>query len=232
MRRKPADADPRSTVSRQRASCRRPGRQAAGPAGLSFAAPQSLIGRKLRALGGLVFQRWSPSRTTRRRCKSALAELGLPERGVDIHTLREHLETQRGRRIELVPVAGARSAHGIWLSKQKVELVQYERYTSPWHQCYIVCHEFGHMILGHDAGAAMSAEDRAALLPDVPVDPFWDVDVILRREVYGSVQEQEAEYLATMLMQRIDRAATLPQAPTGSSGAALARLVQSLGDAS
>lgn len=120
----------------------------------------------------------------------------------------------------------------MWLSRQRVELVQYERYTTCWHQWYIVCHEFAHMILRHDEDAAMSVEDRAVLMPDVPDDPFWDVDFILRREVYDSSQEQEAEYLGTKLMQRIDRAAALPQVPTDAAGAALARLVQSLGDES
>ncbi|WP_133412104.1 hypothetical protein [Vallicoccus soli] len=124
-------------------------------------------------------------------------------------------------------MAGSRLTHGLWASTDDVEFVQYERHTTVWHQWLIVCHEFAHMMLGHDADAALSTEDRAVLMPDLP---GVDVNFVLRREVYDSHQEQEAEYLATLLMQRIDRVAALPGVTARADAAAVARLMQSLGD--
>ena len=178
-------------------------------------------------MGGPVPYGWAPSRGTRRRCQSALADLHLPPVGVDIQIVRRSLEAERGRSIELTPVAGSRLTHGLWASTDDVEFVQYERHTTLWHQWLIVCHEFAHMMLGHDADAALSVEDRAVLVPDLP---DVDVNFILRREVYDTGQEQEAEYLATMLMQKIDKVAALPDVAGRADAAAVARLMQSLGD--
>lgn len=105
--------------------------------------------------------------------------------------------------------------------------MQYERHTTLWHQWLIVCHEFAHMMLGHDADAALSVEDRAVLVPDLP---GVDVNFILRREVYDTCQEQEAEYLATLLMQRIDKVTALPDAARSADAAAVVALMQAFGD--
>lgn len=170
---------------------------------------------------------WLPDLRLRRRCRGVVRGLALPPGGVDIHTVRERLEVRRGRRVDLTPVAGSRLTHGLWASTADVEYVQYERHTTRWHQDLIVCHEFAHMLLGHDADAALSPEDRALLVPDLP---GVNVDFILRREVYDSRQEQEAEFLAALLMQHIDQTAALPNVAASGEVAAVARLMQSLGD--
>lgn len=171
--------------------------------------------------------RWVPARGMRRRCRGALADLRLPPVEVDIQTIRGCLEARQGRHIELTPIAGSRSTHGLWASTDEIEYVQYERHTTPWHQWLIVCHEFAHMMLGHDADAALSIEDRAVLVPDLP---DVDVNFILRREVYDTRQEQEAEYLATLLMQRIDKVTALPDAARSADAAAVVALMQAFGD--
>lgn len=165
----------------------------------------------------------------RRRCTSALSALDLPDRGVDVETLRGHLEAHRSRRIALAPLVGSRAAHGLWLSTDAAEVVHYEDNTTPWHQQYTICHEFAHMILGHDADAAPPAGDDELLLPDISDDT---VRFVLRRSVYDSRQEQDAEYLAMLLMQRIERATALPRVAPGAEGAAAVRLLQALGDES
>lgn len=170
---------------------------------------------------------WTPDRGLRRRCRQEVQRLGLPPSDVDIHTIRECLEQRRGIRIELTPVPGSHAAHGLWASTTSAEFVEYERDTTSWHQWLIVCHEFSHMMLGHHAGPAISDELRAAVMPDLA---GVDVNFVLHRSSYDVEQEQHAEYLATLLVQRIDRSTVLPDVAQSTAAAAVGRLMQTFGD--
>lgn len=171
--------------------------------------------------------RWVPGRGVRRRCRDALDGLGLPAQGVDIQTVRRCLEASRGRAIVLTPVSEARETHGLWMSTDDAEYVQYETHTTTWHQWLIVCHEFAHMLLEHSADRVISEDTSGLLFPDVPLSA---VNFVLRRQIYDSQDEQDAEYLGTLLMQRIDRVSVLPAELDGPEALAVTRLMQSLGD--
>jgi Zn-dependent peptidase ImmA (M78 family) len=174
-----------------------------------------------------LFSGWSPHRGLRRRCESALSTLELPARGMDVELLRQRLEARRGRRITLTPLAGSRAAHGLWLSTDTADYVHYEGNTTPWHQQNTICHEFSHMLLGHDADAATATAEETLLLPDIAGDT---VRFVLHRSAYDSRQEQEAEYFAMLIMQRIEHASALPRVTADAEGAAAVRLLQALGD--
>jgi hypothetical protein len=115
----------------------------------------------------------------------------------------------RGRPITLIPTDTAAltdSPCGLWLARKDDDLILHEIGTSEYHIDQIVCHEIGHMVLGHRAPAKQqqgepAARDRAAairaVLPDL--DPSA-IHSILGRSHYDSVQERDAEMFANTLM--------------------------------
>jgi hypothetical protein len=147
------------------------------------------------------------SRALRRRCASALAELSLPEDGLDLVGLLRRIEVLRGRSVHLAPVSTHHMACGMWLALDGADIVHYSEGTTAWHQQHIICHEMAHMILGHH-GAALTESAREHLLPGL--DPAMVVNV-LRREGYESTQELEAEHLGTLLSRRLEQMHRLPR---------------------
>ena len=141
-------------------------------------------------------------RELRRRCDAhirTLVEAGdLP----DPFTLDEflaRLAARRGRRIGLHPndyMPGG--VCGMWLRLAETDIIVYAR-TAPLHQEHIVLHEVGHM-LGDHGGQVHVAELARELMPDL--DPAM-VRSLLSRSHYSDAEEQEAELLATMLLERV-----------------------------
>jgi hypothetical protein len=67
------------------------------------------------------------------------------------------LAESRGRPITLIPTDSAdltESLCGPWLACDDEDLILHEIGTSDYHIDQIVCHEIGHMLLGHGRGAA------------------------------------------------------------------------------
>lgn len=118
----------------------------------------------------------------------------------------EQVSTLRGRRIHLIPVDTSSivdSPCGLWLRRDDDDLLLYAAGTSGYHIDQIVCHEVGHMVLGHSQLLSYGAQrdDTAALcgslLPDI--DPAT-VNAVLARGEYNDDQEHEAETFASLLM--------------------------------
>jgi hypothetical protein len=110
----------------------------------------------------------------------------------------------RDRPIRLVPTdtaALADSPCGLWLASADEDVILHETGTSDYHIDQIVCHEIGHMMLGHGRGGpdapgpAFAALDQ--LLPDI--DPST-VRAILGRSDFRADQERDAEMFASMVM--------------------------------
>jgi hypothetical protein len=141
-------------------------------------------------------------RELRRRCDRrirALVDAGdLP----DPFTLDDFIArvaARRSRRIELHPndyVPGG--VCGMWLKLADVDLIVYAR-TAPLHQEHIVLHEVGHMLADHGGQAEVSDVTRL-LMPDL--DPAM-VHSLLNRSSYTDAEEQEAELLATLVLERV-----------------------------
>ncbi|MEN4464219.1 hypothetical protein ABFV47_24935 [Mycolicibacterium fortuitum] len=112
----------------------------------------------------------------------------------------------RGRPIRLVPVDTAFLADspcGLWVARDDEDVIVHERGTSDYHIDQIVCHEIGHMLLGHRSGSPRESRDDTIesawrhLLPYI--DPET-VHAVLGRKDYGDDQEREAETFASLLM--------------------------------
>lgn len=132
-------------------------------------------------------------------------ELPIPvpwDRNVFIRSLAE----QRGRPISLIPTDTATlidSPCGLWFAREHDDLILHETGTSDYHIDQIVCHEIGHMLLGHGRIRTFG-DDRARevdlcreILPDI--DPS-SVNAVLGRSSYASDQERDAEIFASTLL--------------------------------
>lgn len=118
----------------------------------------------------------------------------------------EQVSALRGRPIRLIPVDTATiidSPCGLWLSRDNDDLLLYAAGTSDYHIDQIVCHEVGHMILGHDQMLSHRADRDdttgvcGSLLPDL--DPET-VNAVLARGEFSNDQEHEAETFASLLL--------------------------------
>ena len=139
----------------------------------------------------------------RRRCQSVVDGISIP-RPFDLERFRGDLAEHRGRPLTLVPlesptVPGFPS--GMWLATSTDDYVFYDARTSGLHQRHIILHEVGHMLFGHDdrqlADNAVLHNAFDAIHPDA-------IRRLLGRIHYSNVEEQEAEMVATLLLEAID----------------------------
>ncbi|TMQ92731.1 hypothetical protein ETD83_26690 [Actinomadura soli] len=70
--------------------------------------------------------------------------------------------------------------------------------TTRFHREHIALHEIGHLLAGHQTGVGVG-DLASVLLPDL--SPTM-VRAVLGRTSYTSEQEREAEYFATLLLDR------------------------------
>jgi hypothetical protein len=117
-----------------------------------------------------------------------------------------NLARMRGRPIRLVPTNTAAmtdSPCGLWITRDDDDLILHDTGTSAYHIDQIVCHEVGHMVLGHSRCEKLGDEKArqiqlcVSLLPDL--DPAT-VHAILGRTSYPNDEERDAEMFASMLM--------------------------------
>ncbi|MZE43549.1 hypothetical protein GTY49_11420 [Streptomyces sp. SID5477] len=123
-------------------------------------------------------------------------------RSLDVHPplsvkdLCQALSLSRGRHIELrsypLPNPGP---VGLWLETSRVDLIIFQRDTTPLHQDHIVLHELGHILADHRHES--SETQWGTLLPGIAEGAIRRV---LQRCSYGTEQEREAELIATVIM--------------------------------
>lgn len=141
------------------------------------------------------------SPTLHRRCQRIADQVRLPM-PFSISGFRDHVSEQRGRPLHLhalPPEAASAGACGVWLATTEDDHIFYEQHTSALHQEHIVLHEFGHMLLDHRPAAQDAAAHDGALravLPDL--DPRL-IGRLFGRTDYSTLQEREAELLASLL---------------------------------
>jgi len=131
----------------------------------------------------------------RRRCERRLRGVRIPQ-PFDLDAFCREVEARRGRRLLRRPVPGL-SAHapcGLWIGTPQADHVFYDAGTSPLHAEHIVLHELAHILSGHTLDASVGA-----LFPDI--DPAT-VTRMLGRVAYTTVQEREAEMMASLIRGR------------------------------
>ncbi|MGW1838529.1 hypothetical protein [Streptomyces sp. NPDC002067] len=98
---------------------------------------------------------------------------------------------------------------GLWLATDHEDYVLYDARTSPLHQEHIILHEIGHLVSDH-----RSPGEEQHLYRRIDLADPASVRQALPRARYSDMQEQEAEMIASLIL---EGAARLP-APTLLSG--------------
>ncbi|UQA96917.1 toxin [Streptomyces halobius] len=138
----------------------------------------------------------------RRASGEVLARLDLPD-GCSIATLMERLSTDRGRPIRLVSLPlGAETPCGMWLATDTFDVIIVEAETSRLHQDHIIAHELAHMLCNHCDSVGFDMAVMRQLLPSL--DPRR-VREMLGRTSYSTEEEQEAEIVASLILERVTR---------------------------
>nr|WP_188273724.1 ImmA/IrrE family metallo-endopeptidase [Streptomyces sp. CBMA152] len=128
-----------------------------------------------------------------RRCRGIAASLELPVPFDAVELIADAAE-QRGRPIELMPIPWTPGVPcGLLVSADQADYIAYAEDTSPLHRQHILVHELSHLLCGHDG--TLSTELTPHLADEL-------VHRVLGRTVYTEPQEQEAELLASLIIQR------------------------------
>jgi hypothetical protein len=133
-----------------------------------------------------------------------LERLGIPARGaagVTVDDIRDRVEEIRSRPMHLISVVtDPGSPTGMWIETEAADYVFFDGATSPLHQTHIVCHEVGHMLLGHAGVPGPHHRHVAELCRDLLSN---QASPVLLRRRHDDSQEREAEVFATMACERI-----------------------------
>lgn len=174
------------------------------------------------------------SRQLRYRCRRLLRELQLPQ-PFSVEALTERLALQRGRPLHVRPLPGdpiPGGPYGLWLVTADEDYIFYERRTSPLHREHIVLHEIGHMLMHQFDGSQCEPSKDERLRADrlSRLAPHLDPDVvsrILARDHCSTVEEREAEMIASLILEWADRnrSASFGEGMAGRLGRALGTAV-------
>jgi hypothetical protein len=137
-----------------------------------------------------------------RRCKDLIRNLEIP-RPFDVHILCQSVAQRQGRPIQSMAIAmPAGSPCGLWVSTASTDYIFYEKQASPLHQQHIIVHELGHLLCGHTNAVAMSNEASRLLMPTLSPNL---IEQVLQRTYYSTPEEKEAEMIASLILQSVDR---------------------------
>lgn len=161
-------------------------------------------------------------RQVRRRCEQTLKDVDVPV-PFDGNVFRDVVARRRGRPIRLVAKATGVGPCGVWLSLPESDYVFYEASTSPVHRDHIIAHELGHLLCDHVSHETIPDEVLLSLMPDLDIEV---VRRVLARTTYSASEEQEAEMIATLVLERSGH----PPGPDSTGGdIVLDRLQRTLG---
>jgi hypothetical protein len=136
----------------------------------------------------------------RRRCERRLRGVRIPQ-PFDLDAFCREVEARRGRRLlrRAVPGLSSHAPCGIWIGTPEADHVFYDPGTSTLHAEHIVLHELAHILSGHSLDTDGSL---TRLFPDL--DPST-ITRVLGRVGYTTVQEREAEMMASLIRGRSAR---------------------------
>ncbi|MGW2601128.1 toxin [Streptomyces klenkii] len=142
-------------------------------------------------------------RRLRRGADALLTRLELPDH-CDIVTLCEHLSRERGRPLHLAPVImGASYPCGMWVALDTADIVIFEANTSRLHQDHIIAHELAHMMCNHRGETEpVGTSGLFTMFPNLDAQRVRDA---LGRTSYSTEEEQEAEIMASLILEHVTR---------------------------
>ncbi|MER7845228.1 hypothetical protein ABTZ03_14925 [Kitasatospora sp. NPDC096077] len=103
------------------------------------------------------------------------------------------------------------SVCGLWLATDTDDHIFYEQQTTRLHQEHIVLHEIGHLLFDHYALGTRGAAELTELTGLFADLSPRTVQRLLTRTSYSTVQEEEAEMLASLIRTARTREGGSPQ---------------------
>lgn len=135
----------------------------------------------------------------RRRCRRRLADLPIPE-PFSLTRFQAKVSEFRDRPLylhQLRPHTATGTPCGMWLATETADHIFHVPGSSELHQQNIILHEIGHMLWDHSFEG--NTDTITALLPDL--NPAMVARTLLRTS-YSAPQEQEAEMMAAVILER------------------------------
>lgn len=168
-------------------------------------------------------------KTLRQRCERLLLDIDVPQ-PFDIDDFATLIANQRGRPLRLVAKTSPLGPCGMWLALPDTDYVFYEAATTRLHRDHIVVHELAHLLASHEPSDTVDPAILKTLLPNL--DPAV-VQRVLARAEYSADQEQEAEMIASLVLQHAHRSPTqaVDSRDDSADAAAVQRLESTLGGA-
>ncbi|MBA6437047.1 hypothetical protein [Streptomyces sp. GMR22] len=139
----------------------------------------------------------------RRRCERVICGITLPDPfSAEALCAQLAVERQRPLRLLSLPTPTAPGTpSGMWLATKHGDYIFYDAQTSPLHQEHIIVHEIGHMVCDH-----RSTTDGQPLYRHVDIADPESIRQVLPRLRYSDEQEQEAELIASIILEAAGRA--------------------------
>lgn len=133
--------------------------------------------------------------------------LGLPEDGCTITGLVEQVARHRSRPIRLVPLADSANFSAMVVNRGDHDEICYRTDGGPMYQAHSVCHELGHLLLGHEPDrtpdGVLAGDPTGGQLS--LLGGLGTADLILCRTTFEEEHEAHAETLAWVLLERTGR---------------------------
>ncbi|WHT22547.1 CUE domain-containing protein [Crossiella sp. CA-258035] len=143
---------------------------------------------------------------------------------LNIDALCDALGRRRGREIRLMPFPlRVPGPYGLWIASDEADYVIYQSQTSRPHQDHIILHEIGHILHNHRSDDN-DPDYLRAMMPELDPDM---IQRALRRSHYDTEQEQQAELVATIILEWSSKASV---ASARASDWRLRQLDEGLGD--
>lgn len=134
------------------------------------------------------------------RARRALRTISCPQPWTR-EALLQALSTQRGRAVTVDQVEGVLTteACGLLLQLDKEDRIILGSGMPSWHQDAVTAHELAHLLLGHrgDVTEPTAEHGFEEYFPDLDLT---EVHRLLKREGHSSLDEYEAEFLATLIL--------------------------------
>jgi Zn-dependent peptidase ImmA (M78 family) len=90
---------------------------------------------------------------------------------------------------------------GLWFGLADRDCIFYQRETTPAHQAHIILHELGHLIADHPSDESDPDSFAADMRVRPPEGGVREASKARRRTCYDSRHEQEAELIATIILE-------------------------------
>ncbi len=159
--------------------------------------------------------------------RQRLAGIPVPQ-PFDLEAFAAGVGRKLGRTIEIRDLPDdprLAAVSGAWMSLDDADIISLEAGTSGWHRDLIALHEFGHLLSNHPSDPDWDRNQLARHFPGLSARALDRTRFRHAQDGYSDQEEQEAEMIASVIL---DRADIGPPPDVLDSGGLLSRLTEAL----